>query len=55
MAFMSYLWGWWGIALYFIYFATLGNYYFTCALMNHNAENTNDVDKRNNSSDWGES
>merc|ERR1712118_561240 len=34
--------------------ALLGLWYFTCALMNHNAEHCMNVDKRNAAHDWGE-
>jgi fatty acid desaturase len=54
IAIMYNIWGWWTIALYLVYFGTLGNYYFTLALMNHNAENSQNVDLRNASKDWGE-
>ena len=47
-------WGWWGVLLMAVAIGTLGNYYFTCALMNHNAEHVMNVDRRNNSRDWGE-
>merc|ERR1719262_284910 len=38
----------------FIWFAVLGNWYFTVALMNHNAESCMDVDARNKARDWAE-
>ena len=34
--------------------ALLGLWYFTMALMNHNAEHTHDVERRNKARDWGE-
>jgi len=40
---LSYTWG-----------AVLGLWYFTMALMNHNAEHTMDVGARNKARDWGE-
>ena len=40
---LTYTWG-----------AVLGLWYFTMALMNHNAENCMDVDARNKARDWGE-
>jgi len=55
VAFM-YVWGpAWGGLLCYINTAFIGIYYFTCALMNHNAEHiTSNVDKRNAARDWGE-
>mmetsp|Transcript_121720 Transcript_121720/g.351424 ORF Transcript_121720/g.351424 Transcript_121720/m.351424 type:complete len:500 (-) Transcript_121720:61-1560(-) len=46
-------WGWWGFFLLFLSHALLGNYYFTLALMNHNAEQCVNVANRNKSRDWG--
>mmetsp|Transcript_45770 Transcript_45770/g.68088 ORF Transcript_45770/g.68088 Transcript_45770/m.68088 type:complete len:430 (-) Transcript_45770:1209-2498(-) len=51
-------WHRWGflhgvVGLLFLKHALLGNYYFTCALMNHNAEHTMDVKARNAAKDWG--
>lgn len=42
-----------GILLLFMCHAVLGVYYFTMALMNHNASHCMDVYKRNKSKDWG--
>jgi fatty acid desaturase len=47
-------WGLYGLVLYFIANAVLGNYYFTIALMNHNSEHTHNVQARNKAHDWGE-
>lgn len=44
----------WGFLLQFVTNATLGMYYFTLALMNHNAEHCMDVTARNGSADWAE-
>ena len=43
-----------GFLLTFLFHAIIGLYYFTLALMNHNAEHTHDVKSRNASKDWGE-
>ena len=52
---MVYHWGWaWGLALMYTMYAILGIYYFTLALMNHNAEHCSDVKRRNDSRDWAE-
>jgi len=42
-----------GVLLTYVWAAVLGLWYFTMALMNHNAENCMDVDKRNKAMDWG--
>ena len=47
-------WGLYGLGLMFAMQAVLSNYYFTMALMNHNAEHCHDVKTRNKSRDWGE-
>jgi len=47
-------WGWYGLAFYFGINSITANYYFTIALMNHNAEHTLNVKKRNKARDWGE-
>jgi len=56
VALFMYTWGpAWGFFLAYINASVIGIYYFTCALMNHNAEHiTNAVDKRNKARDWGE-
>lgn len=48
-------WGFWHgvVSVIFLKHALLANYYFTCALMNHNAEHTLNVKERNASKDWG--
>ena len=52
---MVHRWGWtWGIALLYTMYGLLGLYYFTLALMNHNAEHCSDVKMRNKARDWGE-
>lgn len=52
---MIYRWGWvYGLALQLCMNALLGMYYFTIALMNHNAEQCHDVKARNASKDWAE-
>mmetsp|Transcript_11886 Transcript_11886/g.17047 ORF Transcript_11886/g.17047 Transcript_11886/m.17047 type:complete len:287 (+) Transcript_11886:1-861(+) len=43
-----------GAALCFAFHAFVGVYYFTLALMNHNAEHCMDVKARNAARDWGE-
>eukprot|EP00948_MAST-09A_sp_MAST-9A-sp1_P004301 g4301.t1 len=43
----------WGLALFYIMFGFLGIYYFTLALMNHNAEHCTKVPTRNKANDWG--
>lgn len=43
-----------GAALTYAWTAALGLWYFTMALMNHNAEHTHDVERRNKARDWGE-
>jgi len=43
-----------GAALSYTWTAVLGVWYFTMALMNHNAEHCMDVDARNAARDWGE-
>lgn len=47
-------WGLYGVVLYFGMNSITANYYFTIALMNHNAEHTHNVKQRNKSRDWGE-
>ena len=42
-----------GFLLTFLFHAIIGMYYFTLALMNHNAEHTHDVKGRNAAKDWG--
>ena len=56
MASLIYTWGLaWGALLMYINCSIIGIYYFTMALMNHNAEHvTSNVDKRNKAQDWGE-
>ena len=54
IAALGYRWGIKGFALMYLSHAILGVYYFTMALMNHNAEHCVDVQKRNASRDWGE-
>jgi len=48
----------WGLVrgglLSYSWMAVLGLWYFTMALMNHNAEHTQSVDRRNGARDWGE-
>lgn len=44
-----------GILLTFLFHAIIGVYYFTLALMNHNAEHTHNVKGRNAAKDWGHS
>ena len=46
-------WGMHGLWLLLGLQAILGNYYFTIALMNHNAEHSLNVAKRNAAQDWG--
>ncbi|CAM9375781.1 unnamed protein product [Chrysoparadoxa australica] len=47
-------WGWlYGVALMFACHGFIGVYYFTLALMNHNAEHCHDVSSRNKSVDFG--
>jgi len=43
-----------GALLTYTWTALLGLWYFTMALMNHNAEHTHDVQARNKARDWGE-
>ena len=43
-----------GVLLSYSWGATLGLWYFTMALMNHNAEHTQQVERRNKARDWGE-
>ncbi len=48
-------WGWRrGMILMFLSHSILGVYYFTMALMNHNAHHCVNIKKRNASRDWGE-
>lgn len=54
MALMIHRWGWHGIALMYTGHSVVSVYYFTLALMNHNAEHCMDVSTRNASRDWGE-
>lgn len=51
---MVYTWGWRGMILMFLSHSILCVYYFTMALMNHNAHHCVNVTKRNASRDWGE-
>jgi fatty acid desaturase len=51
------LWRWGlvrGGLLTYTWGAVLGLWYFTMALMNHNAEHTQNVERRNKARDWGE-
>lgn len=43
-----------GAALIFTCYSVVGVYYFTMALMNHNAEHCHQIKRRNESVDWGE-
>ena len=43
-----------GFCLVWTFHSVIGLYYFTMALMNHNAAHTMDVKSRNKSRDWGE-
>jgi len=43
-----------GLLLSYSWTGTLGLWYFTMALMNHNAEHCMDVERRNSARDWGE-
>ena len=43
-----------GFSLAFVTHGVIGLYYFTLALVNHNAEHTLDVRSRNKALDWGE-
>lgn len=53
-AVMIYRWGFFrGFWLQFVINATLGVYYFSIALMNHNAEHCHNVEAHNKSKDWG--
>ncbi len=54
LALMISRWGLWGVPLCFTFHGIIGLYYFTLALMNHNAENCVKVETRNASRDWGE-
>ena len=42
-----------GFCLLFVTHCVLGNYYFPLALMNHNTEKTWQIERRNQSEDWG--
>jgi len=42
-----------GFLITFLFHSIIGVYYFTLALMNHNAEHTHDVKGRNAAKDWG--
>jgi fatty acid desaturase len=54
VGFMVHRWGFChGMLLMYTMYAVLGCYYFTMALMNHNAEHCTDVKRRNASKDWG--
>ena len=53
LAAMVYAWGLRGLLLMYLAHAILGIYYFTMALMNHNAESCHDVRRRNAAPDWG--
>lgn len=47
-------WGWLrGVGLVFSTYSVMSVYYFTMALMNHNAAHTMDITLRNSSRDWG--
>lgn len=48
-----YLHGWWGLFLVTVQSGCTGVYFYTMALMNHNAEKALDVKKRNACKDWG--
>ena len=54
IALMIRAWGWRGLLLMYLSHAILGIYYFTMALMNHNAEACVNVQKRNAARDRGE-
>jgi fatty acid desaturase len=54
MFIMIYTWGWHGFRLMYTCHAVVSLYYFTLALMNHNAEHCTDTSTRNQSRDWGE-
>lgn len=54
MAIMVYTWGWYGLALMYTCHGVVSIYYFSLALMNHNAEHCTDVSARNSCRDWGE-
>jgi len=45
--------GGFGLILMYFYAGTMGIYYFTMALMNHNSEKTLNVGLRNTADDWG--
>lgn len=47
-------WGWKGLGLTYTWMGLVGVWYFSLALMNHNARHTLDVHKRNKARDWGE-
>lgn len=51
--FMVQRWGAWGCVLQCTSISVLSVYYFTLALMNHNAEHCLDVKTRNAAKDWG--
>lgn len=46
-------WGLHGAAITYTWTAVMSVWYFTMALMNHNAEHCMDVDARNKAADWG--
>ena len=54
IALMVQRWGLHGAALVYVANGVLGVWYFSMALMNHNAEHTHDVDAHNAARDWGE-
>jgi len=55
IALMVHRWGFvYGLLLSYTWTATLGLWYFTMALMNHNSEHCMDVKQRNKARDWGE-
>ena len=54
IALMVQRWGLHGAALVYVANGVLGVWYFSMALMNHNAEHTHDVKARNDAKDWGE-
>ena len=47
-------WGWHGLLLCYLSFGITSVWYFSLALMNHNAEHCSDIDLRNSARDWGE-
>lgn len=51
--YIPYSHGLWGLFLMYINLGMTGIWYFSMALMNHNAAHTHDVQTRNNAKDWG--